>query len=104
MLKEQPQLHRVCQGVSEYTKPTKKKYTMIQPRTAPATLGLSKKVFYQKLVKLVIFIAVSPEGTHLVPAKRRRFFDPFPKAGGLTNGMPVPTYDNAQLKKGVDSI
>ena len=48
--------------------------------------------------------AVSPGGTHLVPAKRRRFFDPFPKAGGLTNGMPVPTYDNAQLKKGVDSI
>ena len=98
MLKEQPQLHRVCQGVSgQMTK------ELIRPRTAPATLGLSKSCFI-KVVKLVIFIAVSSEGTHLVPAKRRRFFDPFPKAEGLTNGMPAPAYDNTQIKKGVDSV
>jgi hypothetical protein len=48
--------------------------------------------------------AVSSEGTHLAPAKRRRVFDPLPKAEGLTNGMPVPTYDNEQLKQGVESI
>ena len=56
MLKEQPRLHPVCQGVSEYTNQTKKKYTMIQPRTAPAKLGLSKSCFI-KVVKLVIIIA-----------------------------------------------
>ena len=56
------------------------------------------------MVKLVIFIAVTSEGTNLVPAKRRRVFDPFPKAEGLTYGMPVPTYDNEQLKKDVESI
>mgnify|MGYP007025741390 CR=1 FL=1 len=73
-------------------------------KNSPGYTGSVKKVFYQKLVKLVIFIAVSSEGTHLVPAKRRRFFDPFPKAEGLTNGMPAPAYDNTQLKKGVDSV
>ena len=70
MLKEQPRLHRVCQGVSgQMTK------ELIRPRTAPATLGLSKRCFI-KVVKLVIFIALSSEGTHLVPAKRRRFLTP----------------------------
>ena len=48
--------------------------------------------------------ALSSEGTHLVPAKRRRFSDPLPKAEGLTNGMPAPAYDNTQIKKGVDSV
>ena len=93
MLKEQPRLHRVCQGVSgQMTK------ELIRPRTAPATLGLSKRCFI-KVVKLVIFIALSSEGTHLVPAKRRRFSDPLPKAEGLTNGMPAPAYDKTQPKK-----
>ena len=45
MLKEQPRLHRVCQGVSGLKNHIKKE--LIRPRTAPATLGLLKRLFYQ---------------------------------------------------------
>ena len=81
MLKEQPRLHPVCQGVSEYTIPTKGIY-YDTTKNSPGYTGSVKRVFYQGWKKHIIFIAVSPEGTLWFLLSRR-----FYKRNNCTNIM-----------------